>query len=494
MHKISKKSFIFFTIFTNLTLFAHHSQGLINLEKKLTKEFEWIHFPGVPFGSSESSNSSLSQPILDVAIIGGGMAGLAAAGALYKEGIFNVQLFDENSQGLEGPWLTYARMKTLRSKKDEIGPALDIPRLTFQAWYEAQYGKKKWDELDKIPTEVWMKYLSWYRDILQIPVENGCKLLSIDPVDNYFILKFKQNNQLLEVFALKIVLATGRGGFGGPFIPDFAKNLSKKCSAHVMDMIDFKKLKDKKIGIVGRGASAFDTAASALEQGAKKVELLMRAAHLPTINKFPYFHSQCFGLAYYNMSKEWRWNIMNKILTDTVPPPVQSLERVQVYKNFSLNTNMVLKLAKFEENQVVLGTNKGKMTFDFLILATGYSVDGSQQPELSNIIKNVQLWADQKDIDPCASKLKLYPFLGSKFEFLEKVLGQTPYLKNIHCFNHASTLSHGIICRDITHISLGARRLAEGIAADFLENQTEIFLNSLNDIEPDFNIEDYFKK
>ena len=45
----------------------------------------------------------------------------------------------------EGPWVTYARMNTLRSPKQLTGPALRFPALTFRAWYEAQFGREQWD-------------------------------------------------------------------------------------------------------------------------------------------------------------------------------------------------------------------------------------------------------------------------------------------------------------------------------------------------------------
>jgi cation diffusion facilitator CzcD-associated flavoprotein CzcO len=59
-----------------------------------------------------------------VAIIGAGMAGLAAAFALKRLGISNVRLFDRAPRGCEGPWVTYARMQTLRSPPELTGPTL----------------------------------------------------------------------------------------------------------------------------------------------------------------------------------------------------------------------------------------------------------------------------------------------------------------------------------------------------------------------------------
>lgn len=75
----------------------------------------------------------------------------------------NVVVLDENLEGLEGPWVTYARMVTLRTNKSLTGPDLGIPSLTFQAFYEAKFGDAAWEALDKIPKEEWMAYLVWYR-------------------------------------------------------------------------------------------------------------------------------------------------------------------------------------------------------------------------------------------------------------------------------------------------------------------------------------------
>ncbi|MEX6211594.1 hypothetical protein AB6G58_19575 [Providencia huaxiensis] len=46
-------------------------------------------------------------------------------------------------------------METLRSPKHVVGSALASPSLTFQAWFKAQFGVQKWEELDKIPRLQW---------------------------------------------------------------------------------------------------------------------------------------------------------------------------------------------------------------------------------------------------------------------------------------------------------------------------------------------------
>ena len=80
--------------------------------------------------------------MLDVAIIGAGMGGLAAAFVLKRLGVRNMRVFDRSPEGFEGPWATYARMQTLRSPPELVGPALGLANLTFRAWFEAQFGRE----------------------------------------------------------------------------------------------------------------------------------------------------------------------------------------------------------------------------------------------------------------------------------------------------------------------------------------------------------------
>ena len=69
--------------------------------------------------------------------------------------VTNVVCLDENPAGLEGPWVTYARMVTLRTPKHLTGLDFGMPSLTFQAYYEARFGPEAWEALDKIPKELW---------------------------------------------------------------------------------------------------------------------------------------------------------------------------------------------------------------------------------------------------------------------------------------------------------------------------------------------------
>jgi cation diffusion facilitator CzcD-associated flavoprotein CzcO len=101
------------------------------------------------------------KPALDALIVGAGQSGLVTAFALMRERVRNILAIDRAPAGKEGPWVTFARMPTLRSPKDQTGPDLGIPSLTFQAWYEAQHGAAAFASLHLIPSVDWHEYLQW---------------------------------------------------------------------------------------------------------------------------------------------------------------------------------------------------------------------------------------------------------------------------------------------------------------------------------------------
>ena len=116
------------------------------------------------------------RPALDVLIVGAGQSGLATAFGLLRSQVSNILVLDKSEEGREGPWLTYARMHTLRSPKHFTGPDLDIPSLTYQSWHEARFGEEDWRKLDLISRELWAEYLLWFRRIVDVPVRNGCEV------------------------------------------------------------------------------------------------------------------------------------------------------------------------------------------------------------------------------------------------------------------------------------------------------------------------------
>src|SRR3954471_136686 len=210
------------------------------------------------------------EGMLDVLVVGGGMCGQTATFALRREGVTNLRCVDRAPRGAEGPWTTFARMDILRSPKHLTGPDLGIASLTYRAYHEAKFGVEHWEKLHKIDRVEWARYLQWVRDTVPIPVENDAHVRSIELASGG--VQVSTSKQTLQ--ARKVVLAMGREGSGAPRWPKLATfDPARRPAAvfHSADDVDFASLKNKRIGILGAGASAFDNAGSALEAGAAQV-------------------------------------------------------------------------------------------------------------------------------------------------------------------------------------------------------------------------------
>jgi len=233
------------------------------------------------------------EQVYDVAIVGGGQSGLGACFALRREGVHNVIVPDENPEGLEGPWVTYARMVTLRTPKHLTGVETGIPSLTYRAWFEAQFGGEAWEKLEKIPRADWMAYLRWLRGVLALPVRNDAKVAAIEPAGSgLFRLALADGGVVL---ARKVVLATGIQGGGEWHVPALVREaLPVDRYAHSSSVFDYTPWAGKRIGILGSGASAFDNAQHALGPGVAEAHVFARRADLQRVN--PIRHMERSGL------------------------------------------------------------------------------------------------------------------------------------------------------------------------------------------------------
>ena len=430
---------------------------------RLKQDLAWLELPAKSWVPPRQVDG---KAVTDVVIIGGGMAGLVASGMLKRMGVANHAVLDKAPAGHEGPWITFARMRTLRSPKQLTGPAMGLPALTFRAYYEARYGSEAWVNLDRSPREIWMDYLIWYRRVLDLPVRNG---ISVDAVlpreDGMLDLVCEQDGRTETIIARHVVLATGRDGLGGPYVPPFANGIDRKLWAHTADEIDFAALNGKRIGVVGAGASGMDNAATALEAGAARLDMFVRRKDLPRINKFTGIGSQGVVHGFAGLPDEWKWQFLNYAMGQQTPPPRPSVLRVSAFPQSHLHLGSPISSLEQQADHVVVKTPKGHYPVDFLIFGTGFKVDLTNRPELAAVAPHIRLWRDRFPIpaDMRNEELEASPDLGNAFEFLEKEPGACPALAKIHCFNFPATLSHGKLTGDIPAISEGADRLARGI-------------------------------
>jgi cation diffusion facilitator CzcD-associated flavoprotein CzcO len=438
-------------------------RSLAELEARFRRDLELLTLPPAKEWLEPRARPEYG-PVLDVAIIGAGMAGLAAAFALKCLGVRSLKLFDRAPEGSEGPWVTTARMETLRSPPELTGPAFAFSSLTFRAWFEAQFGAAAWEKLYRIPRAQWMEYLRWYRHMIDVPVENGTELVYLGGEGDLVILTLRSARGMQSVAVRRVVLATGRDGLGGPYTPKMFRGLDGRFVVHSMEQIDFSKLRGKTIGVLGAGSTATDSAAEALEAGAARVAMLVRRADVPRINKNMGIGSAGFWNGFYRLTDAQKFAIVDYIDGQAVPPPRNSMLRCTRHRNFSILADCVTHGVAVRDGRVLLDTTRGRLAFDTLILATGLAVDWSQRPELAALKPHVVLWRDRFAPPGRADYAQAeHPYLGPAFEFIARE-GGAHWVNRIHCFNYAANMSQGPISGDIPAISIGAERVAQGVA------------------------------
>ena len=189
--------------------------------------------------------------------------------------------------------------------------------------------------------------------------------------------------------------------------------------------------------------------------------MTMRRNFLPSVNYSASFAYPGFQYGFFFLSDKERTDFFTKAFEFGIPPPEDSIKRIEPFSNFELLSATQIFNASMHNEEVQLHTSRGVLHADYLVLATGYAVNIEKVPELQRFSDKVLLWKDRQN--DLSNKMGCFPYLGRHFEFLEKEPGSAPYLENIHCFNYGAFLSHGRISGDIDCIDFGLRRLSEGI-------------------------------
>ena len=352
--------------------------GLPALEAAVTRDLTLLDYPRREWVPPRSFGGG---PILDVLIVGAGQSGVSTAFALMREKVRNILVVDQKPAGMEGPWRDFARMVTLRTPKHVTGPDLGIPNLTFQAWYEAQYGAEGWTALKLIPKELWADYLAWYRRILGLPVRNGVKIGTLEWSAQAQAWKCPATSPGgSEIFlARKVVLATGIDGAGRWESPPILDSVPRKFWSHTRDDIDFYALAGKEIGVLGAGASAFDNASVALEVGAE-VALFFRREKLVDINPYRWAEFTGFLKHHSDLDDAQKWTFISQFVQMGQLPPADTLARARAHPGFSLHPGSPWTAVESAGDRVRVTTPRGSFEFDFLIVGTGFVTDLALRP------------------------------------------------------------------------------------------------------------------
>ena len=455
--------------------------ALSRLRAQIAADLERTAHPSTPW--LEPKIAPDGSAALDVLIVGGGQSGLATAFGLRRSQVTNVLVIDKAVRGREGPWLTYARMPTLRSPKTYTGPDLDLPSLTYQSWHEARFGAADWARLSLIPTEHWARYLLWFRDVLDLPVRNGCKLVDVSPVDGLLAATLQNASGERQILhARKLVLATGQEGAGRWSSLPLLAALPAHRHARTADAIDFAALRGKVVAVIGAGASAFDNAATALEAGAAHVHLLCRRPKPQVIQPYRWLTFRGILRHLGDLDDRWRWRFMRTVLNLREGFPQQTYDRCARHENFTLHVGAPVEDLRDDGERLALTTPGGTIEADFVISAVGIEIDYGERPELARFASNIATWADRyaPPVDEADPLLARFPYLDADYAFTEKVSGTTPWIRDIHLFAIASTMSFGPSGASINAMTTAVPKLVYGITKGLFAADVERHWHALS--------------
>lgn len=446
--------------------------GLGALEAEVRRDLARIAHPDQPWLTPRTAPDGSNA--LDVLIVGAGQSGVATAFALMRRRVTNILAIDAAAQAREGPWLTYARMHTLRSPKHFTGPDLDIPSLTYQAWHEARFGAASWDELDLIGREMWAAYLLWVRKVTGVPVQNGTTLTDIAPSGDLLAATVRENGAERVIYARKIVLATGQDSTGRWWMPPEVAALPSHLRAHTADAIDFDAFAGKTVFVLGAGASAFDNAAEALEAGAN-VTLFCRRAVPQTIQPYRWLTFRGFLSHLSDLDDAWRWRFMRHIMGLREGFPQATLDRCTQHDAFSMRVGAAWEQVREQDGKVAVTVPGETLMADFVIAGTGIENDFSVRPELARFAHNIATWGERytPPEEERDARLARFPYLAGDHAFTERVSGQTPWIANIHLFSIASTMSFGASGSSINAMTTAVPKLVDGITRGLFRDDIE---------------------
>jgi cation diffusion facilitator CzcD-associated flavoprotein CzcO len=452
------------------------SEPLDRLADRVRTELDLLEYPKRDW--LPQRRTAAGQTIYDVVIVGAGQGGLAAAFGLMRERVTNLLVVDQNALDRAGPWLTFARMHTLRTPKHVLGPDLGVPSLTPRAWYEAQHGTGSWESLGLIPKESWAAYLSWYRRTLHIPVRPDTRVgaLEWDAVERAWRVPCTARSAGgVEgvLHARRVVLATGIEGSGRWHVPAMIRSLPPHLFAHTRDDIDFEALRGKRVAVLGAGASSFDNASTALERGAREVRLFFRRPQLVNVN--PYRWAEFAGFLHHfgDLPDDEKWRFILQILRMGQLPPVDTYRRAMEQPGFHLHPGTDWESLEARGDAVHITTSKGSVECDFVIAGTGFITDLTARPELASVERHLARWADRytPPADQRHEDLLRHPYLGPSFEFTERVPGDAPYVHSLFNYTFGGLLSLGFGGASISGMKYSIPRLVSGVTGSlFVED------------------------
>lgn len=418
----------------------------------------------------------------EVLIIGGGQAALALLLKLKIEGVRSCVAVDENLPGFAGPWRKSARMKWLRTPKQNLGPAGLIGALSVQAWYEARFSSDAWARMEYLEREEWAEYLEWFRQVTNANIVWNTKVTCLRPQGEVFQVESSGDGGQHTLQARRVVLADGIAASGTWQVPELVRtSLPSTYFSLSTDDIDFSKFQGKRVAILGAGAGAFDNALVCARHGASQVTILSRRERLVSVNPHKWLGFNLFLRSFSHLENADKWRFAKKIFAMGQLPPKHTFDAAMEHPAIFVRTRSQLQALKLCDDAISLDLSGEHLMVDHLVVAAGFKVDLAARPELGLIEPLIKRWGDLPDVSPqdqLERELAAYPFLGSGFQFLPR-RQEDEFVERIFCFNYGAFLSQGLSGASITGLKYGVDKIVSEISRQIFRERTEFYYRNL---------------
>lgn len=463
---------------------SEHQSRLKTLEDRVSKDLQTLAYPDGNWVEPRVHPSG--QHVYDVVVVGAGQSGLACGFHLKRDGASNILLLDRNREGYEGVWETFARMETLRTPKTLVGVENGVASLSVREWYEARYGVERWNSIDRIGRTDWMAYLRWLRTMFQLPIRNERELEGIEPDGDIFALRLRGPGGSETVLTRYVVLATGYDGGGEWRIPaHIVEAVPKERRFHSNGPIDFTRMAGGRVGILGHGASAFDTAVTALRQGVRSVDLCFRRPAIPKVNPHRWIEFGGFLKHFPDLDDRVKWNVNRFFKKVDQPPAHLSYLRANEDERFAMHPATSWNDIRFVDDAIKVRANGREHVFDYIVCATGSVIDLAHRPELRPFVGDIALWRDRFVPSEMENHegLGAFPYLDRHYAFQQKHPGAAPHLERIYAFNFSAIVSMGPHSTSVSGHKYSVPRLTYGLTRKLMLDQTDWLMRALEEYD-----------
>jgi hypothetical protein len=339
--------------------------------------------------------------VAEVAIIGAGPYGLSVAAHLRRHGV-DFRIFGRPMR----PWLTQMpRGMFLKSESFATNISDPDDKFTLQQFCEEQRIPYRSDVYEShctaVPVETFIAYgLSFQKRF--VPEVEERDVIALEKSSDCFVLRLEDGE---AIRARNVVVAVGLSHF--QYIPPELSHMPRDVLSHSSDHSDLSGFRDRRVAVIGAGASAVEFAALLHETGAD-VHLVARRRHLafqpvPT-NRAPWRRAirPMSAIGY-----GWHSALLSEVpaFTWSLPLPirVQLVRRYQqpcagwfmkdrVVGQFPLHLGCTRLRGEFRDGRVhlqIAGEDaEHELAVDHIIAATGYLPDLDRLTFLSDELRS----------------------------------------------------------------------------------------------------------